>query len=122
MNEIHVTSCVIATTADANKALFRVPQSTSGYGGITITGAYYVPAAAGTLGACQLNNNGTALGTAITATVGTLAASSGTTVAGVPIAITVSTAYQATGTWLAFFTTNASVTHDKVVIEWMWGK
>lgn len=120
MESVMIQDCFIGAAGTANVPLFRVP---SGHGGITILNAWIVSDTAATITTGQLNNNGTALGTAITATVGTLAQSSGTMVANVQKAITLVTAYQAAATWLSWqCTAGAAGTGSRVIIEYKYGK
>lgn len=119
---LHVISVAIGAVGTANKPLFRVPTSDSAFGGITLTGAYLIPGGASTVVA-QLNNNGTALGTAITANIGTLGSALGTLTANVARPLTISTAYQASGTWVSFASVTGITDSAAIVeIEYKWGK
>ncbi len=102
------------------RPLFRVPASSSAYGGITLTGAYISGGAAATQ-ILTIVNLGTSLGTAVTSTVGTL---NGTLVANVQQALSITTAYQATGTWIGLRTAAGGSldTVTNVTIEYVWGK
>jgi len=120
--EIQTVSVTVGAQAGTiNRALFRVPQSsTNKYGGITITGAYILSGGAAT-SVLQLNNMGTALGTAISSNIGTL---NGTFVANVQQAFSITTAYQAAGTWIGLGT-GAGTSLDAasiLTLEFMWGK
>jgi hypothetical protein len=100
--------------------LFRVPKSTSSFGGITLTGAYLQTNGTAT-NELQLTV-GTALGTASTGTIGTL---NGTLVAGVGQAFTITTAYVASGSWIQIKTGAGGGLPDmvnNVTIEYKWGK
>lgn len=109
-----------AQAGTVNRPLFRVPASSSAYGGITITGAYILCGAAAT-SQLQLQNLGTAAGTAVSAVIGTLNA---TLVANVQQAMSITTAYQATGTWIGLGTRAGGSldTVTNVTIEYHWGK
>lgn len=103
-----------------NRGLFRVPSSDSAFGGITITKAYIQAGGAAT-SVLQLQNLGTALGTAVSSVIGTLNA---TLVANVRQAFAITTPYQASGTWLGLGT-GAGGSLDaatNVIIEYHWGK
>ena len=120
MENVMIAVCNVGAAGTANVPMFRVP---SGHGGITLLNAWIMCNTAATIGTGQLNNNGTSLGTAISATVGTLAVASGTFVAGVPKAITITTAYQAAATWLAFqAVTGAGATGTNIILEYKYGK
>ncbi len=120
MEEVMIFSGFVGAAGTANVPLFKVP---AGHGGITLIRAWLVRDSAATVTTGQLNNNGTAVGTAITATVGTLAQSSGTLVANTAVAISITTAYQAVNTWLAWHNTaGASGTGSRVILEYKWGK
>lgn len=118
---IQSVSCAIGAQAGTvNKGFWRVPTSTSAHGGVTITAAYILSGGAAT-SVLQLNNMGTALGTAISSNIGTLNA---TLVANVKQAFSITTAYQASGTWVGI-STGAGGSLDaatSVIIEYIWGK
>ena len=115
--EIEVVSINVGALSTTNIPIYHVPLA---HGGITLTKAWVVTGAAATI-TLQLNNNGTSLGTAITASVGTLA--NATTVAGVPKEITISTAYQADNTWLALAcVSGAGATATLITLEYAYGK
>lgn len=118
---IQSVNCHIGGQAGTvNKGFWRVPASDSAYGGITITKAYILSGGAAT-SVLQLNNMGTALGTAISSNIGTLNA---TLVANVKQAFTITTAYQASGTWVGI-STGAGGSLDaatSVILEYKWGK
>ena len=107
--------------AGACHPLMRVP---TGFGGITITAAYYDPGiAAGTPGLTYLVDAGTALGTAQSATVGTITAANGTFTADVQKAFNLtSTPYVAEGHWISIFPTAALLASSAVIIEFKPGK
>lgn len=109
-----------AQAGTVNRPLFRVPKSDSSYGGISILNAYIQAAAAAT-SQLQLQNLGTALGTAVSSVIGTLNA---TLVADVQQAFSITTAYQATGTWIGLGTRagGSLATVTNVTIEYKWGK
>lgn len=115
---IQVVSCAIGAQAGTvNKGFFRVP---SGFGGITLLNAWILSGGAAT-SVLQLNNMGTALGTAISSNIGTLNA---TLVANVKQAFSITTAYQASGTWIGI-STGAGGSLDAltdVILEYKWGK
>ena len=123
MSEKAIQSVVFdvgAMAGTVNKGVWRVPTSTSAYGGVTLTGAYIISGGAAT-SVLQLNNFGTALGTTIVANIGTLNAS---LVANVKQAMSITTAYQATGTWIGL-STGAGGSLDaatSVILEYVWGK
>lgn len=123
MSEKAIQSVVINVGAQAgtvNKPIWRVPASSSAYGGVTLLSAYITAGGAAT-SVLQLNNMGTSLGTTIVSNIGTLNA---TLVANVQKAITITTAYQATGTWIAL-STGAGGALDaatSVLLEYVWGK
>jgi hypothetical protein len=120
MESVEFASCFLPGAGTANVPLFRIP---AGHGGITLVRAYISSNTNATIGAGQLNNNGTALGTAISATVGTLAVTSGTLVANVQKEITISTAYQAENTWMAWqCVTGISGTGSIICLEYKYGK
>jgi hypothetical protein len=120
MNDILVNTCFIGAAGTANVPLFRVPAD---QGGITLLNAWIISDTAATITTGQINNNGTALGTAISSTVGTLAQTSGTLTANVLVPITISTAYQAKSTWLRWAcTAGAAGTGARVIIEYKYGK
>ena len=118
---LHSVNCHIGGQAGTvNKGFFRVPKSDSAFGGITITGAYILSGGAAT-SVLQLNNMGTALGTAISSNIGTLNA---TLAANVKQAFSITTAYQASGTWVGI-STGAGGSLDaatSVILEYKWGK
>ncbi len=119
----HLHSVVINLGAQAgtiNKPVFHVPTSESAFGGITITKAWIISGAAATT-IFQLNNMGTALGTAVVTNVGTL---NGTLAANVQKAISITTAYQASDTWIALSTLAGDTLNadSKVILEFKWGK
>lgn len=123
MSEQHIHSVICNVGAQAgtvNKGFFRVPTSDSPFGGITLTAAYILSGGAAT-SVLQLNNMGTALGTAISSNIGTLNA---TLVANVKQAIAITTAYQATGTWIGLSTGagGALDASTNVILEFHWGK
>jgi hypothetical protein len=120
MEGVLVNTCFIGAAGTANVPLFRVP---AGHGGITILNAWIVSDTAATITTGQINNNGTALGTAISSTVGTLAQTSGTMAANVQKAISIVTAYQAVSTWLSWqCTAGAAGTGSRIIIEYKYGK
>jgi hypothetical protein len=120
MEGVLSNTCFIGGAGTANVPLFRVP---SGHGGITLLNVWIVSDTAATITTGQLNNNGTALGTAITSTVGTLAQSSGTMAANVLKAVSITTAYQAAATWLAWqCTAGISGTGSRIIVEYKYGK
>jgi hypothetical protein len=115
-----VLTAVINVGAQAgtiSKPLMRVP---AGHGGITLLNAWIVSGAAATT-IFQLNNLGTALGTAISSNVGTL---NGTLVANVQKAISITTAYQAAATWIGLNTVSGDTLNadSKVILEYKFGK
>lgn len=118
---IQSVSCAIGAQAGTvNKGFWRVPSSNSAYGGITLLSAYILSGGAAT-SVLQLNNMGTALGTAISSNIGTLNA---TLVANVKQAFSITTAYQATGTWIGL-STGAGGSLDaatSIILEYVWGK
>ena len=122
MSEKAIQSVAIPVAAIAGTVvhpLWRVPASTSAYGGITLTGAYLMSSGAAT-SQMQLTV-GTALGTATTGTIGTL---NGTMVANVQQAFSITTAYVASGSWVGL-KTNAGgslATTNAVILEYVWGK
>ncbi len=123
MSEIAIQTISVQVGAQAgtvNRPLFRVPKSDSAFGGITILNTYILAGAAAT-SQMQLQNLGTALGTAVTSVIGTL---NGTLVANVQQAFSITTAYQATGTWIGLGTRagGALDTVTLVTIEFKWGK
>lgn len=98
MNEIHSISVTVGAQAGTiNREIFHVP---SGFGGITLTKAYILSAAAAT-SQLSLSDMGTALGTTIVSNIGTLNA---TLVADVPKAFTISTPYVGENKWIALCT------------------
>ena len=122
MNQMICSCCcpVGAQAGTISRPLFRVPASTSPFGGITLLNAYIRGGGAAT-SVMQLVNHGTALGTAISSVIGTL---NGTLVANVQQAFSITTAYQATGTWIGL-NTGAGGSLDAattLVIEYIWGK
>lgn len=120
MDSINIISCNVGAAGTANVALFRVPAD---FGGITILNAWIVSDTAATITTGQINNCGTALGTAISSTVGTLAQTSGTLTANVLVPITISTAYQSKSTWLRWQNTaGAGGSGSRVIIEYKYGK
>lgn len=122
MSEQALQSVIIPVAAIAGtvvQPLWRVPKSTSSFGGITLTGAYIQSSGAAT-SELQLTV-GTTTGTATTGTIGTLNA---TLVANVQQAMTISTAYVASGSWVGL-KTNAGgslATTNHVILEYHWGK
>ena len=122
MTDMICTCCcsIGAQGGTVNKGFFRVPDSNSAFGGITLLKAYILSGGAAT-SVLQLNNMGTALGTAIVSNIGTLNA---TLVANVKQAISITTAYQATGTWIGL-STGAGGALDaatSIILEYVWGK
>jgi hypothetical protein len=118
---LQVANCHIGAQAGTvNRGFFHVPTSDSSFGGITITKAYILSGGAAT-SVLQLNNMGTALGTAISSNIGTLNA---TLVANVKQAITITTPYQESNTWVGL-STGAGGTLDaatSIILEYHWGK
>lgn len=118
---IQSVSCAIGAQAGTvNKGFWRVPTSDSAFGGVTLLNAYILSGGAAT-SVLQLNNMGTALGTAISSNIGTLNA---TLVANVKQAFSITTAYQASGTWVGL-STGAGGSLDaatSVILEYKWGK
>ena len=118
---IQSANCHIGAQAGTvNNGFWRVPASDSAFGGVTLTNAYILSGGAAT-SVLQLNNMGTALGTAISSNIGTLNA---TLVANVKQAFSITTAYQASGTWIGL-TTGAGGSLDaatSVILEYKWGK
>jgi hypothetical protein len=123
MSEQAIQSVVFDLGAQAgtvNKGMWRVPKSDSAFGGVTLLNAYIISGGAAT-SVLQLNNFGTALGTAISSNIGTLNA---TLVANVKQAFSITTAYQASGTWVGV-STGAGGSLDaatSVILEYKWGK
>lgn len=123
MSEKAIQSISVAVGALAGtvvRPLFRVPTSTSAFGGISLTGVYIACGAAAT-SVLQLVNLGTALGTAVSSVIGTL---NGTFVANVQQAMSITTAYQATGTWIGIKTLAGGGldTVTNATLEFVWGK
>ena len=118
---IQSVSCAIGGQAGTvNKGFWRVPTDDSAFGGVTLLNAYILSGGAAT-SVLQLNNMGTALGTAISSNIGTLNA---TLVANVKQAFSITTAYQASGTWVGL-STGAGGSLDaltNVILDFKWGK
>ena len=120
MEGVQIINSLVGAAGTANVPLFRVPTA---HGGITILNGWLVSDTAATITTGQLNNNGTALGTAISSTVGTIAQTSGTLTANVRVPISITTAYQDAGTWVCWMNTaGASGTGSRVIIEYKYGK
>ncbi len=123
MSEQAIQTISVAVGAQAgtvNRGLFRVPKSDSAFGGITLLNVFIQAGAAAT-SVLQLQNLGTALGTAVSSVVGTLNA---TLVANVRQAMSITTPYQASGTWLGLGT-GAGGSLDaatNLIVEFKWGK
>jgi hypothetical protein len=120
MKEIYSVCVPVAAIAGTVvQPLWRVPSSTSGHGGVTLTAAYILSSAAAT---SQLQLvSGTAAGTSLSTAVGTL---NGTLVANVQQAFSITTAYVSSGNWVGI-KTNAGgslATTNWVLLEYIWGK
>jgi len=121
-NPINSISIPVGTLAGTlNTPLWRVPKSTSAFGGITLTGAYIV-SSGGTLTSEMQLLSGTVMGTAFTGTIGTCNA---TLAASVPKAFTISTAYVSSGSWIHLKLNagqGALTAATNVTLEYVWGK
>lgn len=116
---LNTFSAQVGVLGTASAPLWRVPASTSSFGGITITKAWVWAAAAATA-VLNLDSFGTSLGTAQVATLGTLNA---TLVANVQQAIPITTAYVATGVWIGLYVSSgATVAGTQLVVEYDYGK
>jgi hypothetical protein len=117
-NEVHTVSCNVGAITNGVLPLMYVP---SGYGGVTILGAKYVGAGAGTSWV-TLDDLGTA-GTSSATRLG----SGGTVVntAGVPNAITLgTTVYVSAGHYIGIKENNIGALNASTVvtINYVWGK
>jgi hypothetical protein len=116
---LYVVTSQVGVIGTAAVPLWRVPASTSSFGGISLTRAYVWSASAATA-VIDIDSFGTTLGTAQVATLGTLNA---TLVANVQQAIPITTAYVATGVWIGLYVpTGTTVAGTQFAIEYIVGK